>query len=81
MNVLVRTLRVRRPNGAEALVDEYCEFVDVSPRQTGAEYLPGPKRFTLRTGEPVSVLDELTFQNVRTGEVLRILGPVSPNSG
>ena len=77
MEVLVRTLRARRPNGGELLVDEYWEFVDLSPRQSGTDYVPGMKRFLLRTGEPVSVLDEGVFQNGRNGEVLLVLGQVS----
>ena len=62
------------------LVDEYCEFVDMSPRRSGTDYLPGPKRLALRTGEPVTLLDEITLQNARTGEVLRLIGKVSPSS-
>ena len=75
---MVRILRVKRPTGAEALVDEYCEFVDMSLRRTGTDYLPGPKRLALRTGGAINVIDELTLQDARSGEVLRVLEAVSP---
>jgi len=78
MEVLVRTLRAKRPNGGEVLIDEYWDFVDMSPRQSGTDYVPGMKHFVLRTGEPVSVLDEGVLQNGRNGEVLVVLGEVSP---
>ena len=50
MEVLVRSYRTRRPNGAELLVDEYWDFVDTSPRFTGTSYAPGMKRLALRSG-------------------------------
>jgi hypothetical protein len=78
MEVHVRTFRVRRPNGADTLVDEIQEFVDVSPRRNGTDHIPGPKRLALRTGEPIYRVDELTLQNARDGEVLRIIEEVSP---
>ena len=78
MDVLVRTIRARRPNGGEVLVDEHWDFVDMSPRQSGTDYVPGQKRFMLRTGEPIRELEEETFQNERTGEILLVLGAVSP---
>ena len=72
----MRTFRARRPNGVEVLVDEYWDFIDMSPRQSGTDYVPGMKRFMLRTGEPVSVLGEGTMQNGRNGEVLLVLGEI-----
>lgn len=80
MDVLVRTIRARRPNGREVLVDEYWDFVDMSPRRSGTDYVPGQKRFMLRSGEPIRELEEETLQNGRTGEVLHVLGAVSPLS-
>jgi hypothetical protein len=74
MERVVRTFRVKRPAGLEALVDEIHEFVGMSPRRSGVDYLPGPKRRALRTGEPVNLIDELTLQNARTGEILQVLG-------
>jgi hypothetical protein len=78
MEEVTRTIRVKRPSGAEALVDEVQEFVDMSPRRSGEDYLAGPKRLVLRTGEPVNRIDELTLQNARSGEILRVIGSDSP---
>ena len=78
MEVLVRTLRAKRPDGGEVMVDEYWDFVDMSPRRSGTDYVPGQKRFMLRSGEPIRELEEETLQNGRTGEILLVLGAVSP---
>ena len=78
MEVLVRSYRARRPNGAEVLVDEYWDFVDTSPRFTGTSYVPGMKRFALRSGGDVRQLDETTFQLASSGELLTDVRPVSP---
>ena len=78
MEVLVRTYRTTRPNGGELLVDEYWDFVDTSPRRTGASYAPGMKRLASRTGEQVRQLDDMAFQLVSSGEILRDIRPVSP---
>lgn len=71
MEILARTHRATRPGGAEAVVNEYWQMVDHSPRRNGTDWLPGPKRFALATGEAVHRVDEYTFQVARTGEILR----------
>jgi hypothetical protein len=71
---VVRTIRVTRPAGGEALVDEIHEFVDMSLRRSRADYPARPEAGVLRTGEPVNLIDELTLQNARTGEILRVVG-------
>ena len=73
MEVLVRTHRAARPGGGEVFVHEYSQFVDHSLRRTGADWVPGPKRFQLESGELVRILDEGVFQVVPTGEVLRLI--------
>ena len=78
MEVLVRSYRARRPNGAELLVDEYWDFVDTSPRFTGTSFVPGMKRLALRSGGDVRQLDETTFQLASTGELLTDARAVSP---
>ena len=50
----------------------------MSLRRTGTDYLPGPKRLALRTGGAINVIDELTLQDARSGEVLRVLEAVKP---
>jgi hypothetical protein len=77
MEVLVRSYRTRRPNGAELLVDEYWDFVDTSPRFTGTSYAPGMKRLALRSGGEVRQLDETAFQLVSSGELLTDVRVVS----
>jgi hypothetical protein len=77
MEVLVRSYRTRRPNGAELLVDEYWDFVDTSPRFTGTSYAPGMKRLALRSGGEVRQLDESAFQLVSSGELLTDVRVVS----
>ena len=78
MEVLIRSYRARRPNGAELLVDEFWDFVDTSSRFTGTSYVPGMKRLALRSGGDVRQLDETTFQLASTGELLTDAHPVSP---
>lgn len=78
MEIRVRTTRARRPGGSEVLIDEYWTMVDHSPRHDGSNFLPGPKRLALRTGETVHKLDEFAFQIAATAEVLIALGEVSP---
>ena len=46
-------------------------FLDHSPLRNGTDWIPGPKRFALETGEGLRRVDEYTFQVVRTGEILR----------
>jgi hypothetical protein len=71
MEILARTHRPSRPGGTAVVVHEYWQMVDYSPRRNGTDWLPGPKRFSLETGEDVRRVDEYTFQVVRTGEILR----------
>ena len=78
MEVLVRTYRARRPNGAELLIDEYWDFVDTSPLFSGTSYIPGGKRLSARAGGEVRQLDETTFQLVRSAEILTGIEVVSP---
>ena len=78
MEVLVRTYRARRPNGAELLIDEYWDFVDTSPLFSGTSYVPGMKRLAARSGGEVRTLDESTLQLVESGEILTDVQPVSP---
>lgn len=78
MDVLVRTYRTKRPNGADLLVDEYWDFVDISPRFTGTSYVPGMKRFASREEGDVRQIDDATFQLVSTGDILTDVCPVSP---
>ena len=70
MEILARTHRASRPGGAEVVVNEYWQMVDYSPRRYGTDWLPGPKRFALESGEVLRLVDEFTFQVVRTGEIL-----------
>ena len=71
MEILTRTHRASRPGGAVVVVNEYWQMVDYSPRRNGTDWLPGPKRFALGTGEVLRRVDEYTFQVVRTGDTLR----------
>jgi hypothetical protein len=71
MEILSRTHRASRPGGTQVVVNEYWQMVDHSPRRNGTDWLPGPKRFALETGEVVRRVDEYTFQVVNTGEILR----------
>jgi hypothetical protein len=71
--VLVRTHRTQRPGGGFAVVNEFWEMVDHSPLRNGIDWLPGGRRYALQSGEPVRAVDEITFQLVATGEILRLL--------
>ena len=73
MEILVRTHRARRPGGTEVVIHEYCRMVDHSPRGNGTDWLPGPKRFAIQTGEPLRRVDESTFQVIATGEIVTTL--------
>lgn len=73
MEILIHTHRARRPGGTEVVVHEYCRMVDHSPRRDGTDWLPGPKRFALATGEALRRIDEYTFQVIDTGEIVRTL--------
>ena len=59
-----------REHGTAVVVHEYWTMVDHSPLRNGAEWLPGPKRFALVSGEPVRRIDETTFQVLATGLIL-----------
>lgn len=78
MEVLVRTYWAKRPSGARLLVDEFWDFVDMSPRFVGTNYVPGMKRFASREGGDVRQIDDDTFQLVSSGEILTDVCPVSP---
>lgn len=78
VEVLVRTFWATRPNGSRLLVDEFWDFVDMSPRFTGTNYVPGMRRLASRDGGEVRQIDDDTFQLISSGEILTDVCPVSP---
>lgn len=73
MEILIRTHRASRPGRTEVVVYEFCQMVDHSPRRNGTDWLPGPKRFVLQSGEALRRIDDYTFQIIDTGEIVRTL--------
>ena len=51
----------------------FCQMVDHSPRLNGTDWLPGPKRFALHSGEVLRRIGDYTFQIIDTGEIVRAL--------
>ena len=71
VEVPVHKHKVRRANGAQDMIFEFWDFVDMSARGTGTSWVPsGAKRRELRTGEAVRQLDDGIFQIAATSEVL-----------
>lgn len=60
----------KRPGGQQVVIHEIWEFVDVSLRRDGTEWVPGGKRYALSTGETVHRIDEFAFQLAATGAIL-----------
>lgn len=73
MEVEIRSHHTRRPGGGEVLVHEWWEMVDHSALRTGTDMVPGGRRYALAGNDEVRRLDEVTFQVVATGEILRLI--------
>jgi hypothetical protein len=74
MEVLIRTHDARRRDGSLVKVEEYRLMVDHSLLRNGSDWVPGPKRFVLETGEGLRRIDDATFQGERTGDILVLVG-------
>ena len=73
MEVVLRTRKARRPGGGEVTVVEYCQMVDHSPLRNGTDWVPGPRRYALESGQLLRKVDDATFQDQTTGDILIIV--------